>query len=420
MPYQPRQYGLVSMPQGPDPLRTLSDMMALGSQLENYATERKERAVQQRIEEAFKTAKGNPEKAADILESHGEWMAGRKIRDNAMTIRQQTVEQVQNRLDQHKTLYGQGAQFLKEIEQRPELYPDLRPRLVELATALDPRFAQEIPETYEPQKVRGMLQFAEGAAVQLDSWGRAAALAKQKFTAKQDFATALKTDQEIVSHLFSTAGDQATWDQALEGAQYVGVSEDVLAQVGKTWSKDAQERARQIGLTPEQRGTETRAAVTAKRADEQFAETKRHNRVMEGISRQRESRLSEGGGGLSDSARAVAERWKATQLEELERDLTDPTKSQSLTMGDVRRRQLQIENSYRAQLGLKPLKQLPASWLGEGEPSPAAPRVAVSNGEGALETTVTEAELKLIAERRGTTVEQERARATAAGFRVIR
>ena len=419
MPHQPRQYGLVSMPQGPDPMRTLSDMMALGSQLENYEADKKERAVQQRIEEAFKTAKGNPEKAADILESQGEWIAGRKIRDNATTIRQQMVGDVQQRLDHHKTLFGQGAQFLREIEQRPELYPDLRPRLVELATALDPRLASEVPETYDPEKVRGMLQFVEGGAQVIDARTRAMAAAKAAQDASMDGAKRVTEIRRTIGDWFSVSDSQQDWDVSADGARalFGKQAEAVLADLGSTWSTQAQEKARQMALTPEQRGTEGRAARDDKRADDQLKETKRHNSVMEGISRQRETRLTDSGGGtaLSAAQRATAERWKGSQLQALEKEFADPVSR--LTIEDVRQRQLQIENNYRAQLGLKPLAQLPASWLGQSEPSPKTPAV---NGEGATENTVTEAELKMIAESRGTTVEQERARATAAGFRVIR
>ena len=83
---------------------------------------------------------------------------------------------------------------------------------------------------------------------------------------------------------------------------------------------------------------------------------------MEGIARQREARLErQGNDSTTPIGKATAERWKATQLEALEKELTEG----NVTLADVRRRQLSIENSYRAQIGVKPLTKLPPEWGAE-------------------------------------------------------
>lgn len=130
--------------------------------------------------------------------------------------------------------------------------------------------------------------------------------------------------------------------------------------------------------------------------------------------------------------RADAEWQKQQGLRALEKEFTESMGA--ITKAQLDERKLAIENRYRVKIGLEPFTELPAGWSGaagspRNEPNqPAAPAAAPGRGRGAgpvggaasPDTSVTIAELEAVAARRGTTIEQEKARATAEGFVVVR
>jgi len=370
--HAPSSYGLVAPPQV-DAMQNLSQLMALGSRMQDAETSSREANRAKSVEAAINTSKGNLEAAAGLLEQQGDWTSSRALRDRSTEIRTALVTKAGERLDQHKTIYGKSAQALKEIEARPELYADLRPQLVEMASALDPRFAHEIPEQYDPAQVRGMLQFVEGGAVQAETRTRALTAAKQALELQDKSNERRAAHRTMTGEWMSASGNQEDWDASLQGLRTMGVEDDVLGLVGPTWSKEAQEKARKLALTPAQQGVEARAAVDDERQAATAKRTAEHQTAMESIARQRESRLStdDSDGGASRTQRATAERWKASELQALEQEFADPQKD--LTIEEVRKRQLSIENSYRAQIGLSALPSLPREWTGQAARPPAGP-----------------------------------------------
>ena len=177
MPYGPRSYPMVPFPQGNDPLQSLSAIMQIGSQLEGWwerSADRREReAARQRDvairDVARKTAHDPAAMAKEVtLIDPERGMALQETLDAKKVAEQQRKQQefgqILQRLNQQDTVYGKGAQLLSEIKAQPALYPKLRPQIVELAAGLDPRLADEIPETYDEGRVTGMLQFATDAA----------------------------------------------------------------------------------------------------------------------------------------------------------------------------------------------------------------------------------------------------------------
>ena len=374
MPYQPRSYPLVDLPRGPDPLQSLSAMMSASSMIEQYGEQRKQRQQEQRATSAYNDAKGDPLKAADLLEAQGDFVSARGFRDNATQIHEQALAQASERITAHKTVYGKAEQLLKDV--KPEFYPDLRPTLVELAAQVDPRLAQEIPEQYDQERVNGMLQFTRDGAATLDIQARALAKAADANKITDDAQARALKRRESLSELFSVATTPEAWQFTKEYAPAVGFSREEVALFGD-FSPEATERAQQIGMTPAQRATDARAKVDDTRQADAAAETKRHNAAIEGIQRQREARLSrQERDGTTPTGRATAERWKASQLEALEKEFTEG----NLEVADIRRRQLVIENSYRAQINLKPLGALPQEW-GAGGAAPAAPAAATTSGQ---------------------------------------
>ena len=419
--YQPRSYPFVDMPAPHDPVQSVSSLMNLGSNLQQFSEQQRQAKQEKAVETALAKAQGDLGKAATFLEEQGEWTLARNFRDNAQQIREQTVTAIGQRLSQHQTIYGQSAQYLKELEARPELYPDLRPKLVEMATALDPRLAQEIPETYDPETVRGMIQFVEGGAVQTDARLRAVAAAEARLKAKQGAVKDLTTDRQIAGEWFSVSANQEDWDMSVQGARTLGISENVLAHIGERWSVEAQEKARQLALTPEQRGkanepppagsTEDvyrsyardvlkkpyaamsiRDKANAERwwSTASQASTARDTEwvMRDGAVVQIPKGTARAGDAPYDAtavrqqsltptreARATAERFKVNELQALEREYRQSQEEfEPMTADALNRRKLDIENAYRRSIGLDPLTQLPREWdVSRSSSSSAAP-----------------------------------------------
>jgi hypothetical protein len=148
-------------------------------------------------------------------------------------------------------MYGRTAQLLDEVQRRPDLYPQLRPQFVEMAGALDPRLAQEVPESYDPQRVRGMLQFVTGGAEQVDLRSRGLAALE---AAHAETENALKRDalyRESLSNWLATADDAEEWRSTQAYARRFGIPAETIAQFGD-WSPEAPVRAARLGMTPAQ------------------------------------------------------------------------------------------------------------------------------------------------------------------------
>ena len=98
---------------------------------------------------------------------------------------------------------------------------------------------------------------------------------------------------------------------------------------------------------------------------------------------------------ITSAQRNQAERWRMDKLLELDRAYAQGQSGDGplITPEVLEQRKLDIENAFRRQI----------------EPTV---------GERGTETVVTVEELKAVAARRGTTVDQERERAAAAGFAV--
>ena len=234
-------------------MQSLSAIMSLAANLEEYQAQREQRQTEQRFKELSNEAKGDPLKTADLFESrYGDFGTGRILREKAGEIRQQAVDQMLTRVGDTKNPLVQGGQLLKEAEAHPALWPDLRGRVVDLASKLDPRLAQEIPEQYDQARVRGMLQFVEGGIVDLGATEQA--LKKLK-AAQEATKNALERDKfyrESAAHWFSTPKTREQWEQVQQYGASMGIPATILQEFGE-WSPDAPTRANEKLLTPEQR-----------------------------------------------------------------------------------------------------------------------------------------------------------------------
>ena len=181
MPYAPRQYPLVPIPEGPDPMSTLYGLMSLQRQagaMRDDAAERQERQEAKRregmIQEAARLTSGNPDAMArevgvidparGLALQTGLNEERRRQEDQQAQVRsrkQQEFGEMVQRVEQHKSIYGQGAQVLSEIQANPAAYTQLRPMLIEMASQIDPRLADSFPEQYDGPTVKGLLEFAK-------------------------------------------------------------------------------------------------------------------------------------------------------------------------------------------------------------------------------------------------------------------
>lgn len=263
MPFQPRTYPMVELPQGPSPFQSLSGLMSIANNLGDYQAEQKKRQQQARVEQAFNEAKGDPIKAADIIETkHGDFAMGRTLRDKADDVRRHTLDQVVGRIDEHKTLLGQGGQLLTETQKNPTLWPELRGRVVDLASQLDPRLATEIPEQYDPEKVRGMLQFVEGGITDLTAKDHALKKLKAGYDATDDALKRDKLYRESTAHWLSTAKTPEQWAEGKQYGASMGIPASILNEFGE-WSPEAPTRANAMLLTPEQRKADKPTTIQA-------------------------------------------------------------------------------------------------------------------------------------------------------------
>lgn len=420
-------YGLVPMPQQTDPLRSLSEMMTLGSNLSQFQTEQHDAGIKKRAEKAINDAKGDPMAAATLLERQGDFSTARTLRQNAEGIRAKTLDTVMGRLNEHQDALGKLEEMGVQAKAHPELYAELRPQMVSIASTLDGTgdMAAKIPEQYDPASVDQGLTWLKGAASATQQRLRAAAALKEKNDARLTADKAEEADRKVISDWFSVSPNQEDWDHSLAAAQALGVSPTMLSKVGPTWSKGAMETARTLGLEPKDRVDKTpttfQAAIleaqgkgdaatvasltklagtlaAAQRAPEtpmsaDMVETVRANPAVwadlsPSVRDKMLGPLSKGTfdwkaatSGLTDAQKATAERWMQDQLGELEREITDrtptydtdeggntirmPSLKPEITPAQIEQRKLSIYNSYRTQTGMKAVDALPKEWGGQ-------------------------------------------------------
>lgn len=293
MPYQPRQFAPVPLPQGESPLRTASDLLSLAGGFQQYEAQgrrlKDDEKVRQRedaIDAALTETKGHFGKAADRLDTQGQWEAATLLRDEADKRRSAAVSSALERTNQHKTLFGQAAQMLQETADKPDLYPQLRPKLVDLATTLDPRLAGEIPEQYEPDRVRGMLQFAQGGAQQAETQARALKAFQDSQTMTDDRVKRAKSQTEAVGGMLSIAPSEEYWNHILETATDWGVGEDVVGAFRKIpWSREAPKLAASLASgDPPSTPANIEAAILVAHQRGDAAEVRRLTALLKDVS----------------------------------------------------------------------------------------------------------------------------------------
>jgi hypothetical protein len=156
---------------------------------------------------------------------------------------------------------------------------------------------------------------------------------------------------------YSTANSQQDWDQFTRYLLNQGADQNTLAPFGNTFSPEAKQRARQLGLSPKESADVAGSAATR-------AETHRANLEDERRARDAASNpdgTPRRGSALTANAEKDVKQWKASQYAKLEAELlaTYPNIRTTGLPADakamVAAKKLEIEDAARDQLGLPPL-----------------------------------------------------------------
>jgi len=331
----------------------------------------------------------DPKELIAILEREGYRDEAAKVRADYTKQGEDILKGLHDRVNQHKTVFGQGAQLLSEVEKNPALYPEIRPQLVELASGIDPQLATEIPEQYEPEKVRGLLQFATTAAADSAMRSKALDQLQARRTQRLGVEEADTKDREWLGNWLSTAKSSEDWQASLEQAKNIGVPDTTLAQFG-AWDQDAPARAAQLAVGPQAPATagskEDLYRAYAKAVGKPyvaltFADKLAADRAAATATR---APQRDPASGVSQAQRAAAERWKQTELRKVEaafkaRQQNELGADQPIPgewVTDLEAEKDQIQQSYLEQLGLP---RTPAPDVRRAEapppppPSPGAP-----------------------------------------------
>ena len=176
----------------------------------------------ERVAEGKKKAEGDmlnmvstlpPEQAAKELRSAGYLERADEAEKRGKDARTETLNMAFRRISTQSTLLGKSAQLLKEVQQRPELWPEVRPILVDAAAAIHPNLVNEIPEPFEPERIKAMMQFASDAKLTADTVANATKQAQTAYKLEQDGRESLDAWRKSVGTALSVAKTPEDWDQ---------------------------------------------------------------------------------------------------------------------------------------------------------------------------------------------------------------
>lgn len=173
------------------------------------------------------------------------------------------------RVNSHKTIFGQGAQLLQEAKTRPDLYPQIRPKLVDMASTIDPRLGAEIPETFDPAQIDGMIQFASSAVADADRRARGLETLKQAHATTDDAVKREGLHRKALSDWYATVTSSEDKQAVDQAALEMGIDPSVVQSFGE-WDDSFPKRAALAGMTPAER-TKATAAVDDVKGSSDFS-----------------------------------------------------------------------------------------------------------------------------------------------------
>lgn len=305
------------------------------------------------IRTALQRHGGNPDSAIDELYAAGRGTAASGLSKQLYDWRKAKGEELKLSLENTEKRLTMASQVAQSMTDEASFQSGKKA----IAALLGKDTAELLGPMYDPDTVKQAVTWgttrAEHLRAQNDAITNALAAGRLSLDAAKDHR---EHQQKVLearprwlasgAAFFSTAQDQDDWDFFGELLQKGGMPADLLQAFGPEWSPDAVQRALKLGMEPvEQVRTAGDAASRA--------ETRRHNQTIEQETTRHNQANENAQGGVQNRGEAVAERWKADALAQLEKELKDnpyprPTPEQVAT------RRLDIERSYWAQLGGEP------------------------------------------------------------------
>lgn len=387
----PVTYPFVPVPQI-NPLGSLSDLMSLASQFQGLSDRsRARRAAEEaaqregQILEVARLTQGDPAAYArevGVIDPERGRQAQADVEQRAMaaedrataaaTRQQREFADMVQRIDRAEGVWGKGAQLLREAT--AQTWPDLRPKVVELAITADPErgaeMARMIPETYEPAQVRELVMSVTQVHDKLARFKKA----NQEFIGDGN-------PVEGLSQWLQLTETDAERDQVLEKARYFGMPDEqiTLAQRHAKKTLEQAEAVTERGGTEFERYARDRQRELGRRWTR--AETLRERAAF--LATGRDPREADG----EDRVLArQAETWLAHELRDLDAKRT-PTVDEAgyqtrapISAPDFAREQNAIYDGYRRMTGRehpsRPARQDPP-WVPPRSPA-GRPRIATS------------------------------------------
>lgn len=369
MPYSPRSYPLVPIPQ-PQVASPIQPLMEL-AQLGRIAAETKadqartdlatrEQAEQDAIASAFQQSGGDLDQTISALESQGQWNAASGLRKRAGEIRtaqQQALEAGLKRTRegfQTATSMLQGVEAAETPEEKSRLFATIRPKLVEAL----PGFESYIPPTYEddPGFVGRAIPFGLSVTEAAKRREDAITQLNRAFTTGGDRLTRDKNVLDALGPWIETADTGDEVQQIVDQAEKLyGASPAVRARFADVPTgplSPAQKAALAARLKTPTEAREPGSIEGAILAAQRKGDTAEVNRLL--ALRGRVSAASREpdhapNTAVSQAQKAAAERWKQNALAELEKRYRDPLSQMSQAELDAEKARIQA--SYVEQIG---------------------------------------------------------------------
>jgi hypothetical protein len=191
--------------------------------------------------------------AASALEQARRGTAAQKLRTFEAAQAKAEREAINAGLDQQKkqieVLDANGGLAFRELTKAkadPSTYPFARATVIRL---MGDEVAPFLPEKYDAEVVDQRLKWWENSKSALDVRGQVLSELKSGLDVKRDARENDEHYTKILSKWLPTVSDQAEWDQAKTNALAMpGMTPEIWAKFGDTYSPEAAARARQLGL----------------------------------------------------------------------------------------------------------------------------------------------------------------------------
>jgi hypothetical protein len=349
------------------PRRELLAAQAEHARIET-ATARRGQQEDQAIRTAMVNNGGDVESALAELRTSGDIgvTAATKLQKQITDARMSDLRTQDETLKATQAKLTQASQFLRGVEDRPEeeradAYTQIVPHV---RAIVGPDLGKMLPDEYDPSVVGQAITWGETAQQTLERRRAALEAARQAQVSAKNDRDKDEYYTKSLGNWLSTVESQDEWDAALKFAKEQGAPDITLQKFGTEFSDEAKTRAEQLGMTPAER-------ASARRTDN--APTRTRQVVITNPDGSTTTKIVEDTPGQSfyspppaatppavtPAQRATAERWKANELQKLEERFraqqpNSPGAAEKgvLTEDDLNQAKWQIDNGYRAQIGL--------------------------------------------------------------------